>query len=78
MTLEINNAHRSEASTIYSTNADVYSLFNMENDVLFKNTIKEAKTSRVTMDDLVVDMQIALRHMVKTTYGVTLPSEPES
>ncbi|GJX83686.1 cytochrome P450 CYP749A22-like protein [Tanacetum coccineum] len=28
---------------------------------------KKAKTSRVTMNDLVVDMQCALRHMVKTT-----------
>ncbi|GJW29727.1 putative harbinger transposase-derived nuclease domain-containing protein [Tanacetum coccineum] len=32
---------------------------------------KKEKTSRVTMDDLVVDMQSALRHMVKTTDGMT-------
>ncbi|GJV95432.1 hypothetical protein Tco_1547009, partial [Tanacetum coccineum] len=32
---------------------------------------KKAKTSRVTMDDLMVDMQSALRHIVKTTDGPT-------
>ncbi|GJX11505.1 Myb/SANT-like domain, harbinger transposase-derived nuclease domain protein [Tanacetum coccineum] len=32
---------------------------------------KKAKTSRVTMDDLMVDMQCALKHMVKTTDGPT-------
>ncbi|PWA91003.1 myb/SANT-like domain, Harbinger transposase-derived nuclease domain protein [Artemisia annua] len=35
---------------------------------------KKAKTSRVTFDDLAVDMQCALRHMVKTKDGPT-PSE---
>ncbi|GKB52822.1 hypothetical protein Tco_0903575 [Tanacetum coccineum] len=30
---------------------------------------KKTKTSRVTMDDLMVDMQCALKHMVKTTDG---------
>ncbi|GJV33030.1 Myb/SANT-like domain, harbinger transposase-derived nuclease domain protein [Tanacetum coccineum] len=32
---------------------------------------KKTKTSRVTMDDLMVDMQCALKHMVKTTDGPT-------
>ncbi|GKF52466.1 hypothetical protein Tco_0159376 [Tanacetum coccineum] len=32
---------------------------------------KKAKTSRVTMDDLMVDMQSALRHIVGTTDGPT-------
>nr|GEW78872.1 putative harbinger transposase-derived nuclease domain-containing protein [Tanacetum cinerariifolium] len=32
---------------------------------------KKAKTSRVTMDDLMVDMQCALKDMVKTTDGPT-------
>ncbi|GJR14375.1 Myb/SANT-like domain, harbinger transposase-derived nuclease domain protein [Tanacetum coccineum] len=52
--------------------------------------MKKAKTSRVTMDDLMVYMQFALRHIVKTTDGptteqsremremwMTLPSEPD-
>ncbi|GKE68097.1 hypothetical protein Tco_1526169 [Tanacetum coccineum] len=33
--------------------------------------MKKAKTSRVTMDDLIVYMQFALRHIVKTTDGPT-------
>nr|GEV18558.1 hypothetical protein [Tanacetum cinerariifolium] len=32
---------------------------------------KKVKTSRVTMDDLMVDMQSALRHILKTTDGPT-------
>nr|GEY52417.1 myb/SANT-like domain, Harbinger transposase-derived nuclease domain protein [Tanacetum cinerariifolium] len=32
---------------------------------------KKAKTSRITMDDLMVDMHSALRHIVGTTYGPT-------
>ncbi|GKE98921.1 hypothetical protein Tco_0022272, partial [Tanacetum coccineum] len=32
---------------------------------------KKTKTSHVTMDDLMVDMQCALKHMVKTTDGPT-------
>ena len=35
---------------------------------------KKAKTSRVTFDDLAVDMQCALRHLVKTNDGPT-PSD---
>ncbi|GKD31381.1 Myb/SANT-like domain, harbinger transposase-derived nuclease domain protein [Tanacetum coccineum] len=32
---------------------------------------KKAKTTRVTMDDLIVDMQSGLIHIVKTTHGPT-------